>query len=67
MMRASSRDRTRKPRRVGGSDDLAREIASLRALVPEALRQRWKTLFGGDPSPYLGCLCRIPTQAAAGV
>ncbi|MGH7780577.1 MAG: DUF2924 domain-containing protein [Candidatus Binataceae bacterium] len=54
MGRESSRNRNRKPRRAGGSEDLATELASLRALDPEALRQRWKALFGGDPSPYLG-------------
>jgi Protein of unknown function (DUF2924) len=54
MTRASSRDRTTKPRRVGGSRDLAREIASLSELDAEVFRQRWKGLFGGDPSPCLG-------------
>ena|SRR5208282_3865017 len=54
MIRASSRDATIRPRPVGGSEDLAREIASLSALDAETLRQRWKALIGADPSPYLG-------------
>jgi Protein of unknown function (DUF2924) len=54
MMRASSQNRARKPRRVGGSEDLARGIAGLSALDMTALRQRWLALFGADPSPHLG-------------
>ena len=54
MIRASSRDATIRPRPVGGSEDLAREIASLSALDAETLRQRWKALIGADPAPYLG-------------
>jgi len=54
MIRASSRDATIRPRPVGGSEDLAREIASLSALDAETLRQRWRALIGADPAPYLG-------------
>lgn len=54
MTRAISRDRTRKPHRAGGSEDLAREIASLSALDMTALRKKWVALFGADPSPRLG-------------
>ena len=54
MIRASSRDATIRPRPVGGSEDLAREIASLSALDAETLRRRWKALIGADPLPYLG-------------
>ncbi len=55
MMQASSRDRARKPRSVGcGSEDLARAVASLPALDAATLRQRWKALFGADPSPRVG-------------
>jgi hypothetical protein len=55
MMQASSRDRVRKPRSVGcGSEDLARDVASLPALDAATLRQRWKALFGADPSPRVG-------------
>lgn len=50
-MRASSRNRTGKPRRVGGSEDLTQEVASLSALDAAALRQRWANLFGKQPSP----------------
>jgi hypothetical protein len=52
MIRASSRDA--RPRPAGGSEDLAREIASLSALDAETLRQRWKALIGADPAQYLG-------------
>jgi hypothetical protein len=55
MMQASSRERTRKPRRSGFvSEDLVREIASLSALDTTGLRQKWKGLFGADPSPHFG-------------
>jgi len=55
MAQAHSGKRTRKPPDVrGGSEDLAREIANLSALDAEALRERWKALFGADPLPYLG-------------
>jgi ATP-dependent Lon protease len=55
MMQACSRDRARKPRTVGcGSKDLARDVASLPARDAVTLRQRWKTLFGADPSPSVG-------------
>ncbi len=54
MIRASSRDATIRPRPVGGSEDLVREITSLYALDAETLRQRWKALIGADPSPCLG-------------
>ena len=55
MMQASSRDQARKPRTIGyGSEDLARDVASLPALDTAALRKRWKALFGADPSPRAG-------------
>ena len=55
MMQASSRDRARKLRTVGcGSEDLARDVASLPALDAATLRQRWKVLFGADPSTRVG-------------
>jgi hypothetical protein len=55
MMQARSRDRVRKPRSVGcGSEDLARDVASLPARDAATLRQRWKALFGADPSPRVG-------------
>ena len=33
------------------AEDLAGEIASLNMLEPSALLQKWKALFGTDPSP----------------
>src|SRR5258708_26188649 len=55
VMQASSRDRARRPRTVGcGSEDLARDVASLPALDTAALRERWEAPFGADPSPRVG-------------
>lgn len=55
MAQAHSGKRTREPLDIrSGSEDLVREIASLSALDAEALRQKWKALFGADPLPYLG-------------
>ena len=55
MMQASARDRARRPRTVGcGSEDLARDVASLPALDAATLRERWKALSGADPSPRVG-------------
>ncbi len=55
MGRASSPKQSRKPPSVGGgSEELAREVTQLLPLDATALRQRWKGLFGGDPSPCLG-------------
>jgi Protein of unknown function (DUF2924) len=54
MMRADSRNRARNPPTVGRSlDDLERDVASLPTLDTAALRQRWKALFGADPSPHV--------------
>lgn len=36
------------------SDDLERDVVSLQTLDTDALRQRWKALFGSDPSPHFG-------------
>lgn len=47
-------NRRRKARGFGGGDELAREIANLSALEAQALRQKWRALFGADPSLYLG-------------
>jgi len=55
MMQASSRDRARKRATVGcSSDNLAQDVASLGPLDTTALRERWKALFGADPSPHFG-------------
>jgi Protein of unknown function (DUF2924) len=35
------------------AEDLAGEIATLSTLEPAALLQKWKALFGTDPSPLL--------------
>jgi hypothetical protein len=55
MMRAASRNRARKRATVGcSSDDLAQDVAGLGALDTTALRQRWRALFGTEPSPHFG-------------
>src|SRR5216684_3662177 len=55
MMQASSRDRAKKLRiNSCRSEDLARDVAGLAALDAATLRQRWKALFGADPSPRVG-------------
>jgi hypothetical protein len=54
MTRETSTNQSRKPRRIGGSEDLAREVANLSALDAAALRQEWAALFGMEPSPSLG-------------
>ena len=55
MMRAASPNRARKRTTVGcSSDHLAQDVASLGALDTIVLRQRWKALFGTDPSPHFG-------------
>jgi len=55
MMGGTSRNRARKPATVGcSSDDLVQDVASLGALDTAAQRQRWKVLFGADPSPHFG-------------
>ena len=53
MMQAESRNRARRGT-AAGLDDLERDVASLPALDTTALRQRWKALFGTDPSPHFG-------------
>jgi hypothetical protein len=51
-MRDISPNRTKSPRRLGGSSqELAREVDRLSALDAAALRQRWMALFGADASP----------------
>jgi len=54
MMPPNSRDRPRVSRRLGGSEELAQEIASLSALDMIALRQRWEAQYGADLSPSFG-------------
>lgn len=54
MARASSPCRSRTPRRVGGTEELAREVAALCALDSAALRNSWRDLFGTDPSARVG-------------
>jgi len=51
MLRAKSPGQTTTPRSGGG--DLAREVASLSALDPTALKQLWVTLGGAAPPPEL--------------
>ena len=48
-------NRNRKPSRLrGGSGELEQEIQELLTLDVTVLRRKWATLFGADPSPYLG-------------
>lgn len=54
MARASSPIRSRTSCRVGGTEELAREVSGLSALDAAALRNSWRELFGADPSPRLG-------------
>jgi len=55
MIRASSPNRIREPRRVrASSEGLAREVADLPALDAAALRKTWLDLFGANASPRLG-------------
>lgn len=55
MIQASSRVRARRSRTVGyASEGLARDVESLSALDAAALRERWKALFGAEPSPRVG-------------
>ncbi|MBF6571709.1 MAG: DUF2924 domain-containing protein [Candidatus Binataceae bacterium] len=50
-----SSKRSRKWQSPGAnSEELVQEITRLPALDVPALRQRWATLFGADPSPNLG-------------
>jgi hypothetical protein len=54
MARASSANRSRTLRRVGGCEELAREVASLSAFDAETLRKTWANAFGAEPSPQIG-------------
>jgi hypothetical protein len=54
MGRTSSPIRAREPRKLGGAEDLAREVGQLVTLDAEALREKWVALFGAEPSPHLG-------------
>src|SRR4051812_20508485 len=45
---------TRKPQADDDSDHWARELTELPALEVAALRAKWQTLFGSEPSPRLG-------------
>ena len=55
MTQTNSRIRATKRATVGcSSGDLAQDVASLGALDTAALRQRWKVVFGADPSPHFG-------------
>jgi hypothetical protein len=51
MLRPKSPSQTTTPHSGGG--DLAREVASLSALDPTALKQLWATLCGAAPPPGL--------------
>src|ERR1700730_12294798 len=49
----SSNRTTAQPSLRAAAEDLAGEIATLNTLEPAALLQKWKALFGTDPSPLL--------------
>ena len=48
-----SNRKTAQPSLRAAAEDLAGEIATLNTLEPAALLQKWKALFGTDPSPLL--------------
>jgi hypothetical protein len=54
MARASSANRGGARRWVAGSEELAREVASLSTLDAETLRKNWANAFGDEPSPQIG-------------
>lgn len=41
------------------AEDLSEEITALEALAPPILRQKWRALFGAEPSPLLGRLFMV--------
>jgi hypothetical protein len=49
----SSNRKTAQQSLRAAAEDLAGEIATLSTLEPAALLQKWKALFGTDPSPLL--------------
>jgi hypothetical protein len=49
----SSNRKTAQQSSRAAAEDLAEEIATLNPLEPAALLQKWKALFGTDPSPLL--------------
>ena len=49
----SSNRKTAQQSLRAAAEDLAGEIATLNMLEPAALLQKWKALFGTDPSPLL--------------
>jgi hypothetical protein len=53
MRQASSSNRAIE-RKLGGAEDLAREVGQLVTLDANALRNRWVTLFGAEPSLQIG-------------
>ena len=48
-----SNRKTAQPSLRAAAEDLTGEIATLNTLEPAALLQKWKALFGTDPSPLL--------------
>ena len=53
MAQISSNRKTAQQSLRAAAEDLAGEIATLNTLEPAALLQKWKALFGTDPSPLL--------------
>ena len=54
-----SNRKTAQQRLRAAAEDLAGEIATLNTLEPAALLQKWKALFGTDPSPLLARIFMI--------
>ena len=48
------------------AEDLAGEIRTLNTLEPAALLQRWKALFGADPSAFLARVFMVRFPRAYG-
>ena len=53
MVKSISSNRKTAQQSLRAAEDLAGEIATLSTVEPAALLQKWKALFGTDPSPLL--------------
>jgi len=75
MGQSVSSKRSRKRPTLGGDlEELAREITRLLTLEAPALRERWASIFGNEPSPNLGralliraIAYRLQEKASAGL
>ena len=60
MAQSISSNRKTAPQSLrAAAEDLAGEIATLNTLEPTALLQKWKALFGTDPSPLLARIFKV--------